>query len=263
LLNATHYYHKTTRRCIAVFGTLFNNIYVQNTNEDTDNSVIKTSRVPLAYGPKSRFLAKAKAPDVHNSQAIAMQLPRLAFEVVSFAYSPETTVSMHRRVTHKMENASDVFNRSARRSYTGTPYKLGIDLHIIAYHRDEALQILEQIIPYFKPEFTVSMKKIDEMESIWDMPITLLSISPEDSYEGDFESRVIKTYTLNFEVGVEYYGPITDQGVIHKVIANIYDYDNPDIQWEKIEVEAIPSSPSEDGYVITTTISDKIFLEDD
>ena len=250
---APHFYHKTIRRAISVFGSLFNDISIKNVNENTGNT-IKTSRVPISYGPKERFLSTEIAPGV------AVQLPRMSFEITSMSYFPDVSTSMMRRVTHRMDNKDDIMARSAKRTYTGAPYKIGMQLSILANRQDEALQIIEQILPYFKPDFMVTIKQIDEMESIWDMPITLTGVSPTIDYEGNIEDNRIIIYTLDFELMVRLYGPMTDQGVIHKVIVNIYDIDG-DPQYEKIEVEAVPSSPSEEGYIITTTMTDDFFEE--
>ena len=250
---APHFYHKTIRRATAVFGSLFNNISVVNTNEDT-GAIIKTSKVPISYGPKERFLSTEIAP------GIAIQLPRLSFEITSLSYHPDVSTSMMRRVTHRMDNEEDIMGRNAKRTYTGTPYKVGMQLNIIGNRQDEVLQIIEQILPYFRPDFMVTINQIDEMESVWDMPITLTSVSPSIDYEGEIQGKRVIIYVLDFEIIVKLYGPLSSQGVIHKVIANIYDIDG-DTQYEKIVVEAVPSSPSENGYIINTTITDEFFPE--
>ena len=252
-----YFYHKTVRRAITVFGTLFNRIEIRNT--DSDGSTIKSSRVPIAYGPKEKFLSRIeREPEFGDAQPTAIQLPRLSFEITSMTFHPDVAVSMMRRVSHKVNNSEDVTQRTANRSYTGTPYKIGIQLNIMARHQDEVLQILEQIVPYFRPDFLVTVKQVDEMDSIWDMPITLNSISPSVDYEGQVADRRTIIYALDFEVIIRFYGPISNQGIIKKVIANIYDLDG-DPLLERIEVEAVPESG--DAFSVTTTYTDE-FLDE-
>lgn len=263
---SSYFYHKTIRRTIAVFGTLFNNIYIRNEDSNKADETIKTSRVPLAYGPKRAFLERINnEKDLETNQRVAIQLPRMSFEITSFSYDTETATSMINKVSHRFNNGSDLpTQRSVTRTRTPVPYKIGLQLNIMANYQDEALQILEQILPYFRPDFSVTVRHFDGAESVWDMPITLNSVSMDNQYEGSFEDRQVIVHSLDFEVLVRFFGPVQEQGIITKVTANVRDIDEPDHYYTSIELEAVPSSPgNEDGYIITTSFEDDFFLLND
>lgn len=253
MFSGNYFYHKIVRRCTSVFGSLFNNIKIRNV--DQNGNLIKESKVPLQYGPRNKQLERIKREeDLDTQQRVAIQLPRMSFEITSLNYDAETATTMLRRVSHKMDDTNMPF-RTSSRTFTPAPYKLGMQLNVYSRQQDEILQILEQILPYFRPDFMVTVKHFDGAETVWDMPITLTSVSIDDAYTGDTSENMVTIYTLDFEILVRFFGPVSDQGVITKVIANIKDIDG-DPQYSQIEIEAVPTSPSETGYIITSTITD-------
>lgn len=216
-----HFYHESIRRTVSVFGTLFNNISV--IRRDNSGRVLNQTKVPLAYGPKDRFLARVDQQASLQDAKIAIKLPRMSFELTGMTYDSATKLQKgHRELieTHAPRGANN------KNSLLGPIfYRLGIQLNIIAKNQDDALQILEQIIPFFQPQYTVTVKEVGtEFRS--DYPFTLSSIAMNDEYEGDYETRRALIYTLEFETKVRFYGPIEEAAVIKKATINTGLIDN-------------------------------------
>jgi len=239
-----HFYHATIRKVVSVFGTLFNNISV--VRKDGTGKVVNITRVPLAYGPKQKFLARLdEQPDL-DSTKVAIKLPRMSFEIISMTY--DSSIKTNRN--NMLEVASVAGNkRTAVRNYA--PYRIGFQLSIIAKNQDDALQCMEQILPYFQPEYTVTIKDLDDLEVKTDLPFVLTGIQMTDDYEGDFIARRAIIYTLDFETRVRFYGPVSYRTVIKDVLVNLNDTDivPATTGYEKIEItQETPTGP------ITTTI---------
>lgn len=255
-----YFSHNTLKRCIAVFGTLFNNIKIVRTLESS-GSPIQQLHVPLTYGPRNKILARLQRETEPQAVSYALTLPRLSFEINSLTYSPDTSVSMMNRVVHKVvqPTGSPPLRRTMTQSRAWTPYKIGMTLYAYTNNQDDGFQIIEQILPYFKPDFIVTIKQIEATDGKWDMPITLTSVQPTDEYEGDYLTRRAIIWALSFDIGIRMYGPISSVGVIHKAIATFYDTDNEDIRYDRVTVEAV-TSQNEVGYEINTTYQD-LFTE--
>lgn len=210
------YYHGTLRKYVTLFGTLFNDIYVNRT--DTDGGVINTIKVPLAYGPKEKALARLlAAPDL--DVAVAQSTPRMGFEITTISYSPTrklATVGRNRRVT-----GDDPSKMSY--NYNPVPYDISFSLYITSKFQDDGAQIVEQILPYFTPERTTTVNLIPEMGYVVDVPLTLINVTPQDTYEGGFEERRSITWTLDFVMKTYFYGPVKDSKVITLVDLNFFD----------------------------------------
>jgi len=176
----TYFYHETFKRAVSIFGTLFNNITLKKTKED--GTVLSISKVPISYGPKQKFLARLQEEaDLNDNNRSAISLPRMAFQLNGFEYDPSR--QQNKLIRHsKSELDTDNVKRSYQ--YNPAPYNLNFTLSILAKNMNDALQIVEQILPYFQPEYTVTMKMIDSMSDTRDVPITLTSVSVEDTYEG-------------------------------------------------------------------------------
>jgi len=239
-----HFYHATIRKVVSVFGTLFNNISV--VRKDGTGNVVNIARVPLAYGPKQKFLARLdEQPDLDGTK-VAIKLPRMSFEIISMIY--DSSIKTNRN--NMLEVASVAGNkRTAVRNYA--PYRIGFQLSIIAKNQDDALQCMEQILPYFQPEYTVTIKDLDDLEVKTDLPFVLTGVQMTDDYEGDFIARRAIIYTLDFETRVRFYGPVSHRAVIKDVLVNLNDTDivPATTGYEKIEItQETPTGP------ITTTI---------
>ena len=219
----TYFYNETIKRSVSIFGTLFNNIYTKKTKED--GTVLTRNLVPISYGPKQKFLARltedAKERDLNVT---SINLPRMAFELTGFEY--DATRQQNKLIRHsKSSLETDGTNRSYQ--YNPAPYNLNFSLSVLAKNMSDALQIVEQILPYFQPEYTVTMKMIDSMSDTRDVPVILNSVSMEDTYEGSFEERRVIEYTLEFTMKIYFFGPVYTGSVIKNVVER--EYINTDI----------------------------------
>lgn len=205
------YYHQTIRKCVAVFGSLFNNISI--VRRDENGVEIKRLLVPIAYGPRERYLGRTiENPELNRDYAI--DLPRVCFEISSIRYDGTRKLNtMHKNIKKEGAETGDV-----RRVFTPVSYLLGVDLHIMAKFIDDANQILEQILPFFTPDYTVTVNSIPELELLDDMPIVLNGVSMQDNYESDWMERRNVIYTLNYEVKTLFYGPVKDDKIVTKAI---------------------------------------------
>lgn len=206
-----HFYHSTIKRAVSVFGTLFNNITIKR----TDGKIIP---VPLAYGPRSRWIARLQSTLDPTAKAIAITLPRMGFELTSIEYDGT------RKLTKKTRfRAADSTNpQKMNYQYSPAPYNLGFTLSILVKNTDDGLQIVEQILPYFTPDYTVTINTVPSMSDKRDVPIILTSVSQEDTYEGDLETRQALTYTLEFTMKNYIYGPVTDSEIIRTAKVRTY-----------------------------------------
>jgi len=205
----SQYYNQTLRRYIVMFGNMFNDMVVQRLN--SSNAVIQSIGVPLTYSPKEKYLARLAAdPDLTRS--LAIQLPSISFEMLNMSYDGT------RRLTGSTKNVahtSSDLNR-IRSQYVPVPYNMNFVLYIYSRNADDAAQIIEQIIPYFGPEWTNSVNLIPSMGITLDIPTVLNSISSEDSYEGDFATRRALIHTLDFTVRGYFFGPVRTSGIIKR-----------------------------------------------
>jgi len=206
----SQFYNQSLRKYIVMFGNMFNDVVVQRLNNS--GTVIQSIGVPIAYGPKEKFLVRI-SQDPSLDREVALQLPRMSFETVSFAYDPT------RRLQHTIKNARVSSSDSNRMNYqyTPVPYNIGVALYIYVRNADDGAQILEQILPYFGPEWTNTVNMIPSMNIKMDIPTILNDVSVEDTYEGDFVTRRALIYTLNFTVKGYFYGPVRNSGIIKRV----------------------------------------------
>ena len=214
----THFYHKRVRSAVSVFGSLFNNIYVLRQN--SAGETISQIKVPLSYAPKRNFISRIEAMTNGevNERIVAIKLPRMSFEINGINYD-ET------RQLNKMNNLNKVLAGSTvsrQKLFTATPYNINFDLNVYAKSQDDALQIVEQIIPYFSPQYTLTIKPFEDYPSIKeDVPITIQSVNFQDDFEGPLEQRRTIIYTLDFTMNINFYGPIRENALINRAIANV------------------------------------------
>ncbi len=206
------FYHETMRNIIVGFGTLFNNIHLVRKNNS--GNVIQTMKVPLAYGPKQKWLTRLDA-DASLDSKVAITLPRLGFEIQNLAYDPARKLNRVQRF-RKVKTSASKTNRLDSQ-YMPVPYNLDIELYAMAKQSDDALQVVEQILPYFQPDYTLTIKDMTDMGIARDVPIVLTSVGYEDNYRGEFGERRAIIYTLSFTTKFYLYGPVTSQKVIKTV----------------------------------------------
>ena len=211
-----YFYNESTRNVVVAFGTLFNQI--QLTKKDASGNVTQSMKVPLAYGPKQKWLSRL-TEDPNLSKKVAVTLPRIGFEISGLTYDATRKLNKVMRVK-KVKDGTD--NEQLKSGFMPVPYNVDFELYVMAKNSDDALQIVEQILPYFQPEYTVTLRELPELEIIRDVPIVLNSISYEDDYEGDFTSRRSIIYTLAFTAKYYLYGPVTSTNIIRNVQVDQY-----------------------------------------
>jgi len=204
-----YYYHEILRKTIISFGTIFNDIHIRH--RDGSGKETSDMRVPLAYGPMQKFLARLEQQADLN-RATQITLPRMSFETTNIAYDATRKGGITQ--TFKASDGSNL-----RKVFMPVPYNLGFELNILVKLNDDALQIIEQILPYFQPSFNITINLIDVIGEKRDVPIVLDNISFQDDYEGDFATRRALIYTLNFTAKTYLFGPVSDssEGLIKKV----------------------------------------------
>ena len=182
-----HFYHATMRKSVAVFGTLFNNLRV--IRKASDGSVLNQIRVPLAYGPKQKFLARLDQETGFDAP-MAIKLPRMAFEITGLDI--DSTQKLQKRNKIVEEHASDVGKKKTIKHHTS--YNIGMSLYIMAKNQDDGLQIVEQILPYFSPEYNVTITPVSGFSHKQDVAVILNGVIIDDQYEGDFVERRVLIY---------------------------------------------------------------------
>ena len=213
-----YFYNESLRKTIIAFGSLFNEITIIRKNNQGDT--VQTMKVPLAYGPKQKFLVRL-TQDPGANQPIAMTLPRIGFEIQSFDYDPVR--KLNRIIKQKkVSNAKSKELKQMSTQYTPVPYNMQFELFVMTKKSDDGIQIVEQILPFFQPEYTVSIREVPDMDIVRDVPIVLNSIGYEDTYEGDFTTRRAMIYTFQFTAKSYVYGPVTTAKPITKVQADTY-----------------------------------------
>ena len=210
----TYFYHEILRRTVISFGTVFNDIHIRHKNSSGGD--ISDMRVPLAYGPMQKFLARIEQQPELN-RATQITLPRMSFETTDISYDPTRKASITQ--TFKASDGTNL-----KKVYMPVPYNVGFELNIMVKLNDDALQIVEQILPYFQPSFNLTVDLVDSIGEKRDIPVVLDNISFEDDYEGDFSQRRALIYTLNFTAKTYLFGPIADttDGLIKKVQVDYY-----------------------------------------
>jgi hypothetical protein len=224
MLNGNVFYHGIIRKSIVAFGRLFSDIYIDRKQGDSvTGTTIQRLHIPLAYAPKEKYLVRLEQdPDLTNNTYVT--LPRMSFEIIGYAYDPL------RKVNRMQQIKCGDGTGSVSTMYTPVPYNLDLSLYILTKTQEDALQIIEQILPTFTPEYNMVVNAIPDMNVKLDVPIILNSVAVSDEYDGDFQTRRFVTHTLNFQMKINMFGPITGRNVIDTVNANVgqnEDFSNP------------------------------------
>ena len=232
------FYHETMRKIVVSFGTLFNNIQIVRKN--SSGAVVQSMKVPLAYGPQQKFLARLNS-DPALASKVAVTLPRLGFEMNGITYDPSrklNRVQKFRKVKKSADNADKLDTQ-----FMPVPYNIAFTLYAMAKNSDDALQIVEQILPYFQPDYTLTVNDMADMGIKRDIPIILNSVSYEDNYQGDFTERRAIIYTMTFTAKFYLYGPVTSSSVIKTVQVDQYT-DMPDQSPKREQRYTVTPSPA-------------------
>ena len=212
-------YHELIRKTVVAFGTLFNDLYVYRKN--STGKTIQKMKVPLAYGPKQKFLTRIdqdSARSATDPKTTALTLPRIGFEMTTLQYDPARKLNR----IQKFKKVKGADSKSLQQSYMPVPYNVGFSLFAMAKNSEDALQVVEQILPTFQPDYTITLNVLPTLEVVRDVPIVLNDVSYEDSYDGAFTERRVIMYTLNFTAKMYLYGPVTSQKIIKRVQVDQY-----------------------------------------
>ena len=208
------FYHSTIRKYVAVFGTLFNDIDIERKN--SSGTVVEKLKVPLAYGPKQKWLL-AVQDTTADRKVVATRTPRMGFAMTGVSYDSVRKLNTIGRNVAANTSAS---TSNMTTMYNPVPYNFDFELFILVKNAEDGTQILEQILPYFTPEFTVTVNTIPDMNIKADVPITLSSASVADEYEGDLSTRRTITWTLSFVLKGFIYPNLTSGEVIKTIEVN-------------------------------------------
>ena len=247
----TYFYHEIMRKTVIGFGTLFNDIKIRH--KDSSGSSISEKRVALAYGPMQKFLARLEQQADLNRPTQKIELPRMSFEMNNVAYD-----STRKAGITQTFKASDGTN--LKKVFMPVPYNIGFELNIMTKLNDDALQIVEQILPYFQPSFNLTIDLISVIGEKRDCPIVLDNISFSDDYEGDFASRRALIYTLNFTAKTYLFGPIADtsEGLIKKVQVDYHSTIDTENARRELRYSATPKALKDYDSDATATLIDAI-----
>lgn len=226
------FYWGTIRKAIVAFGNMFNNITIQRV--DADGNVVQLQKVPLSYSPKQKFLTKIRQQPNVDVQNVQVLLPRMGFEMISLDYDP------NRKISPIQQSRTINSSTAANAQYAPTPYNINVILYVYAKNQDDALQVIEQILPYFNPDYNLTIKAVPQLNIKNDLPIILNSIGFEDDYEGDLTTRRSIIWTLSFVMKLNFYGPVSKQGIIKKTTSNIFNDAELTSQQQTITVQPDP-----------------------
>jgi len=213
--------HGLIRDFVVAFGTLFNNIKINrraSSGEDSD-----TIAIPLSYAPQQRYIERI-TQDLNLDRPVAISLPRMSFEMVSMNYAPDRKLNTIQRYYGRK---TDTSNTQVSTTYSPVPYDFNFQLSVYISNIEDGTHIIEQILPYFTPEFTVSLKSVTELGVNMDIPLVLNSVNMEDSYEGGYDERRIIIWTLDFTMKGHLFGPVTNYGgIVNKIKINMHPTTN-------------------------------------
>lgn len=220
MLGGIHFYYQLLRKYTVVFGTLFNDIYLIRYDTGTGLE-LERIKVPILYGPKEKYVTRLQQePDLQKE--VAITLPRMSFEIKSITYDPV------RQQNPLLRQAKANTSTRVTSTYMGVPYNLQIELSIYSRNIDDGNHILEQILPYFSPDYTISINPLPQLGFTKDIPVILDTVSQDIMYEGNYDSVRYVTHTLTFTLKGYFWGPTSTPKIIRKVIANIFN--DPSLQ---------------------------------
>ena len=248
----THFYNEGLRKLTIAFGQIFNNIILQQ--KSSTGAITKRIRVPLAYAPKEKFIARLEQQaNLQKGRTFAITLPRMGFELKGLKYDATRKLNKIQKTFKVKTDDSTVHNFN----YAPVPYDITFNLYSFTATAENGLQIIEQILPFFQPDYTVTVNIIPELNIKRDIPIVLNDVSYEDTYDGEFNKRRAVIYTLAFTAKSYLYGPMSKGKVIRQTQADLgSSTDAPLATEERIIVIPKPeSADADDDFGFTTTIS--------
>jgi len=251
-----NYFHRAIiRKHTAAFGSLFTDIYIKDW-DDTDNSWKEEVRVPVSYGSKEKHLSRVNIRE-HANEAAAITLPRISFVITNVSY--DSARALNKRNKYLFDSESNT-----KKSLRTVPYNITFELAILAKKAEDATKIIEQIVPFFQPEFNVTIKfpfegdeSLESAETLSiDVPIVLEDVSTEDTYDGDFETRRAITWTLNFTMKTWFFGPTSSSKIIKKTIIDFTEQDYRIEGIPVVEGKTLDEIIDTDDWAYTTNITE-------
>lgn len=245
------FYHSTIKKYVGAFGALFNDIYVIRYN--SDGTEAQRLKVPIAYGSKELWLARLKQ-DPNLTRNVGMKLPRLSFDMMGLNYDP------NRKLNSNISRLRSLINTQghAARQYMGVPYTLNFNLSMYARNREDLLQIVEQILPFFTPDYTVTIKTLPALGITDDVPIVLTSTNTDDTYEGPLGTTRTLTWTFQFQMLGMFYGPSKDKKVIREVQVDTFVVPTGQDMTLPVYIAS-----EDDGHILTEDGESALTLETD
>lgn len=247
MLNHSVFYNGTIRKVIVGFGNLFSDIFIDRKEGDSvSGAAVQRLQIPLSYSNKEKWVQRLDSdPNLENN--VYTTLPRMAFEITGYAYDSSRKVNKMQKITY---NEGGKISNSLQ---SPVPYNIDISLYILTKTQEDGLQIIEQILPTFTPEYTISINAIPDMGIIQDVPIILNSVSVQDDYDGDFQTRRFVTHTLSFTLKVNLFGGISTREIITKVHPNIINKGNHNEVFARYEAL---------GNEVTKSVTSESWLEE-
>lgn len=231
----TYFYHEIFKKTIVGFGTLFNNIQIRRVN----GSDVQVMKVPLAYGPAEKFLSRLRQTPDPTQAKIQITLPRIAFELSGIQYDTSRKVA-----------PTQVVRVDADKTFMPVPYNLEFELSIISKNQDDALQIVEQILPFFQPSYSITVNMLPAVSESKDIIVNLDSVTYRDEYEGDLDQNRVLVYSLKFTAKTYVYGPVRDLTQIRKAIVDTYStidtVNAPRVQRYTVQPDPIDAESGDD-----------------
>lgn len=252
-----YFYHEILRRTVVSFGSLFNEISIKHT--DNSGNVKSVIKVPLAYGPTQKFLARLEqSPDLNKP--VQITLPRMSFEFTGLTYDPTRKST----TTQTFIAKSAVDGTETKKVYLPVPYNMQFELSIMSKLNDDVLQIIEQILPFFQPAYSMTIELVDIINEKRDIPVVLENITMQDDYEGNFSTRRVLTYTLRFTAKTYLFGPVSSatKDIIKKATIGYIAGGTTDSPTREVIYSAEPRAIKNYTGIVVTNLSKDITTED-
>lgn len=240
------FYHRLIRKYVIAFGSLFNDMQVERVGKNGKTKEI--IKVPISYGPTEKFLERLST-NKDLEKEVSITVPRMGFEMTGIQYNPTTKVNTLNKYVSKNPDTND----TVYTAFTQVPYDIGFDLTIFVKNSEDGTQLIEQILPFFTPEFNTTINLVPEIQNPFDIPIILNSVEQQDEYDGDFETRRLITWNLSFTMKGLFIGPVrTSDRPIKTAILNTGDITN------NVTSGTVTTAPTIVGKTI-----DEISVDDD
>jgi len=252
-----YFYHEILRRTVVSFGSLFNEISIKH--KDNSGNVKSVIKVPLAYGPTQKFLARLEqSPDLNKP--VQITLPRMSFEFTGLTYDSTRKST----TTQTFITKSEIDGTETKKVYLPVPYNMQFELSIMSKLNDDALQIIEQILPFFQPAYSMTIELVDIINEKRDIPVVLENITMQDDYEGNFSTRRVLTYTLRFTAKTYLFGPVSSatKDIIKKATIGYIAGEATDSPIREVVYSVEPRAIKNYTGTIVTNLSKDITTED-